>query len=182
MIKSLAQMDLIELAAYISSYLHQKNMPVVLVGGACVSIYCHNKYQTSDLDFIEKYYTKRSMLKAALLEIGFVEQNRYFVHPQAKYFLEFPTGPLAIGDSPVKQIHELNTDLGVLALLTPQDCVRDRLSAFYYWHDRQALQQAVWVAQLHQLDLAYLQEWSQAEAMLDKFKLFLAELQNQQEF
>ena len=41
-------------------------MPVVLVGGVCVSIYCHNKYQTSDLDFVEKYYTKRSDLKAAL--------------------------------------------------------------------------------------------------------------------
>ena len=55
--KHIAQMTLTELAAYISSYLQQKNIPVVLVGGACVSTYCHNKYQTSDLDFVEKYYT-----------------------------------------------------------------------------------------------------------------------------
>lgn len=37
--KNIAKMTLTELAAYISSYLQQKNMPVVLVGGACVSIY-----------------------------------------------------------------------------------------------------------------------------------------------
>lgn len=153
----------------------------MLVGGACVSIYCHNKYQTSDLDFVEKYYTKRSLLKVALLELGFVEQNRYFTHPQAKYFLEFPTGPLAIGDSPVKQLHEVKTDLGVVALLTAQDCVRDRLSAFYHWRDRQALQQAIWVAQSHPLDLTFLKEWSQAESMLDKFEIFLADLQKTQE-
>jgi len=180
--KTVAEMDLTELAAYVATHLQHKDIPVVLVGGACVSIYCHNKYQTSDLDFVEKYYTKRSDLKAALLELGFVEQNRYFIHPQAKYFLEFPTGPLAIGDSPVKQLHEVKTNLGVLALLTAQDCVRDRLSAFYHWRDRQALQQAVWVAQLHPIDLAFLKEWSQAEAMLDKFEIFLAALQKTQEF
>lgn len=179
--KHIAQMTLTELAAYISSYLQQKNMPVVLVGGACVSIYCHNQYQTSDLDFVEKYYTKRSNLKAALAELGFEEQNRYFVRPDVQYFLEFPAGPLAIGDSPVKQLHELKTDLGVLALLTAQDCVRDRLSAFYHWRDKQALQQAIWVAQLNPIDLDFLRAWSQAEAMLDKFDIFLVELQKAQE-
>lgn len=94
-------MPLAELAAYVSSHLENRDIPVVLVGGACVSIYSDNRYQTQDLDFVERYHTNRKALKSALADIGFVEKNRYFVHPEACYFLEFPSGPPAVGDEPV---------------------------------------------------------------------------------
>lgn len=174
--KAIADMNLQELAAYVASYLQQCGIPVVLVGGACVSIYCDNKYQTSDLDFVEKYHTQRLQLKRALLNIDFIEQHRYFVHPQAQYFLEFPTGPLAIGDSPVNQLHEVKTETGVLTLLSAQDCIRDRLTAYYHWRDKQSLQQAVWVALDNVVDMAYIQQWSLEEGMAEKFECFLEAL------
>ncbi len=176
MIKTIAEMSLQELAAYVATHLKSHQIPVVLVGGSCVSIYSDNKYQTKDLDFVERYHNKRSLLKAALHEIGFAERNRYFVHPEAHYFLEFPLGPLAIGDSPVHELNEVITETGVVTLLTPQDCICDRLSAYYHWHDQQSLHQAVWVALAHPFDIEYVRAWSEREGMLHKFEVFLGKL------
>ena len=169
-------MSLQELAAYIETHLTSHDIPVVLVGGGCVSIYTDNKYQTKDLDFVERYHNKRALLKTVLSHIGFVERNRYFVHPDARYFLEFPLGPLAVGDSPVRDLNQIQTETGVVTLLTPQDCICDRLSAYYHWNDRQSLQQAVWVALSHPFDCEYVRLWSEREGMLDKFAVFLAQI------
>lgn len=170
--KAIADMSLTELAAMVASHLEQHNIPVVLVGGACVSVYSENRYQTSDLDFVERYHTKRQQLSKALAEIGFTEENRYFRHPESAWFLEFPTGPLAIGDSPVSEVGKLETEHGTLVMLTATDCVKDRLSAHYHWNDRQALEQAIWVAQQQQVDIAAIQAWSAQEGMGDKFESF----------
>jgi len=107
--KTIAEMNLQELAAFVCSHLQRHDIPVVLVGGSCVSIYSDNHYQTADLDFVERYHTKRTALNKALAEIGFVEENRYFVHPESAWFLEFPTGPLAIGDGPVHELNQVET-------------------------------------------------------------------------
>ncbi|SEH04507.1 DUF6036 family nucleotidyltransferase [Candidatus Venteria ishoeyi] len=124
--KNLEGMSLQELAAYISNHLQQQKIPVVLVGGGCVSIYTQNQYQTQDIDFVEQYETRRSKLKSALEMIGFQEQARYFIHPTARYFLEFPKGPLAIGNQPIKQLHTIRTAQGELVLLTATDCIKER--------------------------------------------------------
>ncbi|HQV81412.1 MAG TPA: hypothetical protein PLW69_10690 [Agitococcus sp.] len=180
MIKLVAEMSLQELAAYVATHLKSRQLPVVLVGGSCVSIYSNNKYQTKDLDFVERYHNQRSLLRSALQDIGFIEQHRYFVHPDAHYFLEFPLGPLAVGDSPVNELNEVVTETGVVTLLTAQDCICDRLSAYYHWHDQQSLQQAIWVALAHPFDLAYVKSWSEREGMLAKFETFLDKLSSQQ--
>lgn len=174
--KSIADMSLTELAAWVSNHLGKRDISVVLVGGACVSAYSDNRYQTNDLDFVERYHTNRNHLKAALAEIGFYEENRYFRHSEAAYFLEFPTGPLAIGNSPVGELGQLSTEQGVLILLTPTDCVKDRLCAWYHWNDRQSLRQAVWVAIKHPLDMDVVRQWSEQEGMADKFNVFLLAL------
>lgn len=174
--KTIAEMSLQELAAYVATHLQKHRIPVVLVGGSCVSIYSNNKYQTKDLDFVERYHNQRSLLRVALSDIGFTERNRYFVHPEAHYFLEFPLGPLAVGDSPVTELNEVVTETGVVTLLTAQDCICDRLSAYYHWHDQQSLQQAVWVALEHTFDVEYVRAWSEREGMLHKFDIFLSKL------
>ena len=174
--KTIAEMNLQELAAFVCSHLQRHDIPVVLVGGSCVSIYSDNHYQTADLDFVERYHTKRTALNKALAEIGFVEENRYFVHPESAWFLEFPTGPLAIGDGPVHELNQVETDTGVLTLLTPTDCIKDRLAAFFHWKDRQALQQAVWVAERRTFDRSEVVAWAEREGMTDKLAEFLAAL------
>ncbi|MDP2228514.1 MAG: hypothetical protein Q8J78_13680 [Moraxellaceae bacterium] len=62
--KAIADMSLVELAARVTSHLEQHGIPVVLVGGGCVSVYSENRYQTSDLDFVERYHTRRQALRA----------------------------------------------------------------------------------------------------------------------
>jgi hypothetical protein len=41
-----------ELAALVSEKLRKGGVDSILVGGACVSIYTKNKYQSFDLDFV----------------------------------------------------------------------------------------------------------------------------------
>ena len=79
--KSVKTMTLEELAAFVCSHLHQQGVRVVLSGGACVSIYTKNRYQSFDLDFIENIATSTKKLVKILDDIGFHENQRYFKHP-----------------------------------------------------------------------------------------------------
>lgn len=170
--KAVAQMTLGELAAYVCSHLDSRGIRVVLSGGACVAIYASDLYSSMDLDFIDRLHTTRRRLKAALAEIGFHEENRYFIHPDTRFFLEFPSGPLAVGNEPVATVEELHLETGTVRLLSPSDCVKDRLAAFYHWNDRQCLQQAVWVALERHLDWEEIERWSRQEGEMEKFEVF----------
>jgi len=55
--KSIADMSLGEIAAFVCSHLRKHGINVVLSGGACVSIYTTNRYQSYDLDFVENIST-----------------------------------------------------------------------------------------------------------------------------
>jgi len=57
-----------------------------------------------------------------------------------------------VGDELVGDIALRATEAGVLRLLTPTDCVKDGLSAYYHWNDLQSLHQAVWVAKNNEID------------------------------
>jgi hypothetical protein len=170
--KVVAEMRLGELAAYVCSHLDNRGIRVVLSGGACVAIYASDRYSSMDLDFIDRLHTTRRQLKAALAEIGFTEERKYFIHPDTQFFLEFPSGPLAVGNEPVGAIEELHLETGTLRLLSPTDCVKDRLAAFYHWKDRQCLQQAVWVTLERDVDWVEIERWSRQEGEIEKFGEF----------
>ena len=63
-----ANPDVKELAAFIFETLKKSGIHVVLVGGACVSIYSHNQYQSSDLDFAT--YEELKPIEIALTKLG----------------------------------------------------------------------------------------------------------------
>jgi len=170
--KAIAQMSLGELAAYVCTHLDNRGIRVVLSGGGCVAIYASERYSSMDLDFIDRMLSTRRQLKAALAEIDFHEKDRYFTNPDTQFFLEFPTGPLAVGNETVAAIEELHLETGTLRLLSPSDCVKDRLAAFYHWNDRQCLQQAVWVALEQNIDWNEIERWSRQEGEMEKFELF----------
>jgi hypothetical protein len=176
--KPIKEMNIGELAAAVCTHLKQHGIFCVLSGGACVTIYSKNQYQSYDLDFIETGETDRKTLKSILAELGFFEERRYFRHKDTEYFLEFPAGPLAVGSEPVAHIHEMVFETGQLSLLSPTDCVKDRLAAFYHWDDLQALEQAKMVAQNHQIDLKEIQRWSGVERQLDTFESFKEKLKS----
>jgi hypothetical protein len=158
-----------ELAAYISSHLRQRGIDVVLTGGACVTIYGDDKYVSKALDFIETRFARPKDIRDAMAEIGFTPENRYFTNPETNYLVEFPTGPLSVGKEPVGRVNEIEYSTGVLRILSPTDCVKDRLAAYYHWKDLQSLEQALLVAKSHDVDLKDIARWSKHEGMAEKF-------------
>jgi hypothetical protein len=159
-----------ELGAFVQSHLRKKGIEVVLSGGAAVGIYSNSRYISKDLDFINIYAANRRNIRAAMEEIGFQEEGRYFTHPDTEFFIEFPAGPLAIGAEPVKQIIKKKFSTGILQIISPTDCVKDRLAAFYHWGDRQCLAQAELVAQEYPIDLNEIERWSAVEEKQDEFQ------------
>jgi len=159
-----------EIAAYVAENLRQSGINVVLTGGSCVTIYTDNRYQSYDLDFIEEGVYRRKTLADVLKNLGFQEKGRYFTHPDTPFFVEFPAGPLAIGDEPVSEVAHLEFATGTLRLLSPTDCVKDRLAHYYHWKDRQCLEQAVMVAQIAEVDLEEIERWSRHEGMEEEFQ------------
>jgi len=162
-----------ELAAYVQSYLRKLEINVILSGGAAVSIYTVNKYVSDDIDLVEHYHEERNRIKTAMEEIGFHEENRYFIHPDTKHLVEFPTGPLSIGEEPVWHIREIKFTTGVLRVISPTDCVKDRLAAFYYWQDQQSLTQALLVAMQNRININEIKRWSRASGNMNGFEIFL---------
>ena len=167
--KAIQSMSLGELAAFICTHLSRNDINVVLSGGACVSIYSDNKYSSYDLDFIENISSTRIKIKKVMAEIGFYEEDRYFKHPETAFFVEFPSGPLALGKEPVKEINFMTFPTGKLNILSATDCIKDRLAAYYFWDDRQSLEQAVLVAKNNPVDFKEIKRWSKNEDMLQKY-------------
>ena len=165
-----------ELGAFVCSHLEDSGIRVTLTGGACVTIYSDNKYQSLDLDFIEEMPVTRRKLKKAMGEIGFSEENRYFSHPDTEFFVEFPPGPLSVGEEAIHEILVMEFNTGRLRLISPTDCVKDRLSAFYHWDDRQSLEQALLVARTCDIDLLQIRHWSEREGELENFETFFSAL------
>lgn len=174
--KNIQDMSVGEVGALVCSHLEARGIRVTLTGGACVSIYSDNRYQSLDLDFIEDLPVTRRKLKRTLAEIGFSEENRHFVHPETEFFLEFPSGPLSVGEEPIREIVVMEFSTGRLRLISPTDCVKDRLSAFYHWNDRQSLEQALLVARHQEIDLLEVRRWSESEGELEKFDAFFMAL------
>lgn len=177
--KSIKEMSMEELGAYVCTQLENVGIKTVLSGGSCVEIYSHGKYTSDDLDLINRYNVKESELTQAMVGLGFKEYNRYFIHDDTKYFIEFPRGPLGVGDAPVHEVASREHDTGVLRLLTPTDCIKDRLAAYYYWRDEQSLEQAVWVARSNDFDMEAVKIWSKAENEMNKFEVFKKRVEGQ---
>ena len=164
-----------DLAAVISDVLRKNGIEVTLVGGACVSIYAKNKYISYDLDFITKSSLKE--LVPILGELGFKRKDgRLFENPECKFLIDFPAPPIAIGNEPVLEFKSLRTKRGIIILLTPADCIKDRLAAYFFWGDRQALEQAVLVTRSNRVNLTKIRKWAEKEGGIEKFKIFQKKL------
>lgn len=126
--KSIGRMTQVELAAFVQSRLREQGIHVTLSGGTAVSIYTTNRYVSADIDLVEDAHADRNGVRAVMQGLGFRERNRYFVHPDTPHIIEFPSGPLSVGGEPVKGINEIRYATGVLRVISPTDCVKDRLA------------------------------------------------------
>ena len=85
------EMTQIEMTAYVQTLVEVKGIKVILSGGAATAYRCANKYVSHDIDLVNVYSVPpgtRSNL--TLVSLGFIEEARYFRHPDSKFFTEFP--------------------------------------------------------------------------------------------
>lgn len=168
------EMSLRDFAFTVAGLLQKKDIQVVLTGGAVVSIYSEGKYVSKDVDFLSA--TDHQTIKAAMKEAGFQNQGKDFFHKDSQFTVEFPGSDLVIGDEPMKPEGKLKAGKFVLKLLSPTQCVMDRLAAFYHWKDRQSLEQAIMVAIAHPVKLSKIAKLSNNEGMSDRYDIFLSQL------
>ena len=160
----------------ISKALEDARLVAVLSGGAAISIYSGGRYESSDLDFVSSERTSR--IAAAIAPLGFTQASgRHFEHSDTDYYVEFPPGPLAVGGLIITHWHRIETEFGVVQILSPTQMVMDRLAAFIHWNDPPSLDQAVLVAQRHSLDWESLEDWIRQEGGQEKYKIFRRALQ-----
>jgi len=168
------KMSIGEFAALVASHLESKGISTVLTGGAVVSIYTENKYMSYDADFISP--TDHKTISTAMQELGFEKHGKEFSHKQTDFFVEFPSGPLAIGDELVQAEAELEFNGHKLRLLSPTQSVMDRLAAYFHWNDLQCLDQAIWIAEKQPIQIFKIREWAKREGEKNKFNIFLKNL------
>ncbi|MFQ6105046.1 MAG: hypothetical protein ACE5OP_12265 [Candidatus Glassbacteria bacterium] len=168
----LKNISLKNLALYVSDHLRKNGIDTVLSGGACVTIYTDQKYLSYDLDFVPVSFVDRRTLRSVLEEICFREEGRHFAHEDTPFYIDFIAPPLSVGSEPVKDISIIEEGDMVLKLLSPTDCTKDRLAAYYHWDDRQSLEQAILVCKNNDIDLKEIQRWSKIEGMSDKYLVF----------
>ena len=164
------------LAVFVSDHLTRNGIDAVLTGGACVSIYTKNKYISLDLDFVLISYEKKQALRTTMEAIGFRLESGHFRHKDTSFFVEFLPPPPSVGEEPVKEISILGKQGRKLKMLSPTDCLKDRLAAFYHWNDRPALEQALLVCRAKPFDLEEIRRWSEKEEMAEKFEIFRSQL------
>jgi len=134
-----AALALQELAALVCSTLERHGVSVVLSGGSLVSIHSNNAYQSYDLDFIQTGLARK--VDAAMEELGFTKQGRHWTHSESPYLVEFPPGPIMVGDARVTEFAERITPLGGLTSPRTDGVCDGSQAAYYHWNDPQGLDQ-----------------------------------------
>jgi hypothetical protein len=167
--------QIMDLAFLVATTLEKAGIKATLVGGAAASYYCDGRYLTPDLDFVSHHSIKQ--IDEALEPLGFLRQtDRYYRHDDTNIILEFPAGPLAIGNHLLKETQSIKLDGKTLNILTPTQSVMDRLAWFFFQTDRQSLDLAVLIAQSKPVDLKFIENWANEEGELEKFKIFKSKL------
>ncbi len=168
-----------EIAFFVSDAIARAGGTVVLSGGGAATIYSEAAYQSRDLDFVIALWAPDSRRRVApIAALGFRAERGMYVHDHSPYTLEFLPHPLAIDQEVLTQWSTLEENGRRLNILTPTDCVRDRLASFLYDNDFSGLEQALLVAaaQRESVDLHAVERWCRTQGERAKGDLFLHRL------
>ena len=110
-----------------------------------------------------------------LHQLGYRRTADFYVHSGSPFPLEFPPGPLMVGDDLIDRWDTIRRADQVLYVLSATDSCRDRLAAFMFWNDFSALEQALAVchARRPKIDFALIRDWCRRAGHIEKFNLFL---------
>lgn len=179
MAKISADSTLQDVAAIVSSSLEQAGIAATLSGGAAVSIYSDNQYESKDLDFVTAAMV--ADISPVLAELGFVHTGvtrmSQFSHPAIEWYVEFPPTPISFGHLHVthEQCARMALPAGTLRIVAPTQSVMDRLAAAIAWNDAQSREQAIMVAANQEIDWEELRIWFRNEGETDEeFNRFTA--------
>lgn len=121
--KPLREMSQGELAAFVDQHLQQRDIEVVLSGGAAVAIYSMNRYVSKDIDLVARDSLDHAAVQAAMEELGFERRGRYYHHKDSDFFVDFVSGSPSVGREPLRDIREVSFETGsVLDHLTHRLC------------------------------------------------------------
>jgi len=144
-----SQTSIVELAAIVATHLSECGIEVVLVGGLAVEIYSDNIYLTKDIDLIDVSYQRPAELHKAMAAIDFEKKGRIFVNRTTDITVEFPSGPISVGDELVTNTTVVKTPAGEIPVLLVGDVIKDRMAAYFHWQDKPSLVQALAVLVKH---------------------------------
>lgn len=156
-----------ELWEFVSSHLSKGGIDTVLVGGGVVCVYTKGAYRSGDIDLV--VYSGFFKNKDELMnDIGFVRVGKNFKHPDCIYTVEFPSGPLGIGSDNDIKPDEREVNGRSIKILSPTDCVKDRLASYIYYDAFDCLDQAVLVSKVCGVNLKKIEDWCKKEKNGDK--------------
>jgi hypothetical protein len=159
-------------AVSVGDILRRKGIRAVLTGGACAALHSNDAYSSLDVDFVLGGRTSQDALDDAMATAGYRRDGDRYVHSRHPYVVEFPRGPLGIGDDVgIRPVIVRRGRASTLALSLTDSC-RDRLAAFYHWNDRQGLRAAVVIAARRRVDFGAIRRWSVREGFTAKFGEF----------
>lgn len=171
------EISLEDLAALLSKEFKKRGIEAVLVGGACVTIYSKNRYQSYDLDFV--VYEDMKKVRKVLKELHFNEVSGYFKHENCKWFIEFVSSPVAVGKEIISRFQNFTVRTGTIKMLRIEDSIKDRLASYFHWNDRQGLNQALEICKEQRLSTKSMKEiesWASLEGFQEKFGEFAKHL------
>lgn len=97
-------------------------------------------------------------------------------------FLEFPRGPVEIGEEFPVIPDEIEIAGRRLRLLSPTDCVKDRLAGYIHWNSRANFDQALLVcrSEAQRVDFRLVERWCRKEGGLKAFRELESSLRENQ--
>ncbi len=173
--KLTARSTLADVAVTVGDALRRAGIRAVLTGGACANLYTKGAHLSRDADFVLVSPCTTGDLDRALSDLGFERRRDRYVHLRVPFVVEFPRGPLGIGEDFRIRPVWLRRQGGRTLALSATDACRDRLAAYYHWTDWQSLAVAVSIASQNRVSLAKIRSWSRSEGQLDGYLVFLAE-------
>jgi hypothetical protein len=111
-------------------------------------------YQSEDLDFVLTFGSEdAAAARTALESLGYQLKHAMFFHDVSHFTVEFPAGPLRIGNDSVDDIRTVQRGEESVRIIGPTAVVEDRLLKFAAWDDFSALSAAVGVGRSEEFDL-----------------------------
>lgn len=171
--------DLRRVAFKVCTRLAEAGARAILTGGSAATIYAPEVYQSRDTDFVIYALRSASEFWDAVQSMGFKRKGTTYAHELVPITLDFVDEEIRVGAELIERYETVEEGGLQLHLLTPTDCVRDRLASFYWFSDRTALVAACGVTRAcaDRVSLEEIREWSEREAEKEKFAQFIERLQ-----